>query len=138
MGTASYDAEIRHDGRLHQFTIPQLQLPICQACGEKVFTEMVDDQIGAALRAHLHLLTPEEMRAGLESLNLTPAQAAERLGIAEETLSLWLADTQIQSRAMDNLLRVYFAFPEVQGALRGASQDPHLGTTKQEQELALR
>ena len=51
MGTACYDAEVRHDGRLHKFTIPQLHLPICRACGEKVFTEKVDDQIGAALRA---------------------------------------------------------------------------------------
>src|SRR5258708_7102473 len=81
MGTASYDAEVKHDGRLHSFMTPQLHLPICQACGEQVFTEKVNDQIGAALRAHLHLLTPDEMRAGLERLNLTQKEAAERLGI---------------------------------------------------------
>lgn len=119
MGTARYDAEIRHDGRLHSFTIPHLHLPICQACGEKVFTEMVDDQIGAALRSHLHLLTPAEMRAGLERLKLTQKEAAERLGIAEATLSRWLTDTQIQSRALDNLLRLFFEFPVVREALRG-------------------
>ncbi|MBI3468595.1 MAG: transposase [Planctomycetes bacterium] len=44
-------------------------------------------------------------------------EAARQLGIAEATLSRWLNETQIQSRAMDNLLRVFFAFPEVRRAL---------------------
>lgn len=128
MGTVSYDAEIRHDGRVYSFTIPELNLPVCKACGEKVFTEKVDDQISRALRLHLHLLSPEEMRAGLDRLKLTQKDAAERLGIAEATLSRWLTDTQIQSRALDNLLRVFFAFPEVREALHGEDTDPKLCT----------
>lgn len=59
--TIPYNAEIRHDGRTHQFMVPNLQIPVCQACGEKVFTEQVDEQINAALRSHLRLLTPEEI-----------------------------------------------------------------------------
>ncbi len=35
----------------------------------------------------------------------------------------------IQPRAMDNLLRVYFAVPEARAVLRGPEQDPELGTT---------
>ena len=128
MTTLSYDAEFRHDGRLHIFTVPKLRIPVCEACGEKVFTEEVDDQITDALRYHLHLLTPEEIRAGLERLNMTQKEAAERLGIAEATLSRWLTDTQIQSRALDNLLRVFFACPEVRAVLQGTRQDPQLGT----------
>ncbi len=119
MGVARYDAEIQHDGRIHSFTIPELHLPICRACGEKVFTEKMDGQIGAALRAHLHLLSPKEIRAGLERLNMTQEEAADRLGIAEATLSHWLTDTQLQSRALDNLLRVFFAIPEVRAVLHG-------------------
>jgi putative zinc finger/helix-turn-helix YgiT family protein len=127
MTTLSYDAEIRHDGRLHTFTIPRLQIPVCEACGEKVFTEKVDDQINAALRLHLQLLTPDEMRRALDRLNMSQKEAAERLGIAEATLSRWLTETQIQSRAMDNLLRIFFAFPQVRTALNGEGQDPQLG-----------
>ncbi len=59
---------------------------------------------------------------------LNQQQLAERLGVAPETISRWLNGALIQSRAMDNLLRVYFAFPQVQAALCGASQDPELGT----------
>jgi DNA-binding transcriptional regulator YiaG len=104
-----------------------LDIPVCQACGEKVFTEKVDDQINAALRSHLHLLTPEEMRAGLERISMTQKETADRLGIAEATLSRWLNETQIQCRAMDNLLRRFFAFPEVRTALNKDAQDPQLG-----------
>ena len=60
---------------------------------------------------------------------MTQKKAAERLGIAEATLSRWLNETQIQSRAMDNLLRVFFAFPQVRSALSGEGQDPQLGAT---------
>lgn len=123
----SYDAEVRHDGRTYTFTVPHLNIPVCQACGGKVLTEKVDDQINAALRSHLQLLTPEEMRAALQRVNMTQKEAADRLGIAEATLSRWLNETQIQSRAMDNLLRVFFAFPQVRTALNGEAQDAELG-----------
>jgi DNA-binding transcriptional regulator YiaG len=112
---------------LHEFQIPKLKIPICRVCGEKVFTEKVDDQINAGLRSHLRLLTPDEMRAALERVSMTQRNAAESLGIAEETLSRWLNETQIQSRAMDNLLRVFFAFPVVRNALSGESRNPRLG-----------
>ena len=129
MSSTSYDAEVRHDGILYAFKIPNLEIPICRACGEKVFTEKVDDQINAGLRSHLRLLTPEEMRAALERVTMTQRNAAECLGIAEATLSRWLNETQIQSRAMDNLLRVFFAFPGVRSALARESKSPQLGTS---------
>jgi hypothetical protein len=47
--TIEYLAEIRHDGRLHKFTILNLELLVCQSCGEKVFTEKVDTQENDAL-----------------------------------------------------------------------------------------
>lgn len=137
MGTASYDPEILHEERMVKFTIPQLHLPICQACGEKVFTEKVSDQIRAAFRAHLHLLTPAEIRAGLGRLNMTPKEAAERLGIEEDTLLAWLDDRQIQSRALDNLMRVFFASPEVREMLRGTNTIEPGNPAEEEEKSAL-
>ncbi len=52
---------------------------------------------------------------------------AERLGIAEATLSRWLNETQIQTRALDNLFRVFLSFPQVRTALNPESQDATLG-----------
>jgi len=87
-----------------------------------VITEKVDAQIQAALRSHLQLLAPPEIREALARVGMTQKEAAQRLGIAEATLSRWLNETQIQSRAMDNLLRVFFAFPRVRKALNGELQ----------------
>jgi DNA-binding transcriptional regulator YiaG len=104
-----------------------LEIPVCQACGAKVFTEQVDEQVNAALRLQLHLLTPEQIRQAVDRLEMTQKEVADRLGIAEATLSRWLNETQIQSRAMDNLMRVFFAFPSVRKALCQSSSETSLG-----------
>jgi hypothetical protein len=53
MATIDYAAEVQHDGRLHAFVIPSLRIPVCQACGARVFTQDVDQQVNDALRSHL-------------------------------------------------------------------------------------
>lgn len=123
-GTIDYNAEVRHDGRLHRFVVARLDLPLCRACGEKVFTEAADRQINVSLRSHLKLLTPEQIRGAIARLGYSQKDVAQRLGIAEATLSRWLNETQIQSRALDNLLRLFFAYPQVQEALAGELPDP--------------
>lgn len=132
--TLNHDAEVRYDGRLCTVSVPRLEIPVCRACGAKVFTEKVDQQINAALRSQLHLLGPEEIRQALDRVGMSPREAAQRLGIEEATLSCWLNDTQIQSRAMDNFLRVFFDMPAVRAALLGRAHvaEPsvasHVGT----------
>jgi len=59
------------------------------------------------------------MQASLARLGMSQKEAAGQLGIAEETLSRWLNESQIQSRAIDNLLRLFFTFPVVREALSG-------------------
>jgi transcriptional regulator with XRE-family HTH domain len=93
-----------------------------------VFTEDVDRQINDALRIHLKLLAPKQIREAIDRIGLTQKELALRLGIAEETLSRWLTESQIQSRAMDNLLRAYFAFPQIRQVFTGETQDARLGT----------
>ncbi len=124
----AYTADIKHDGTLHAVEIPALEVPRCQACGELVFSTDVDEQINTALRAKLRLLTPGQIRSGRKELDADQKQLAERLGVAKETISRWETGALIQSRAMDNLLRVFFALPEVRDVLIGQDQDPLLGT----------
>lgn len=128
MATLNYDAKVKYDGRLCEFPVAGLMLPVCGACGERVFTDKVDEQINAALRSHLHLLSPEEIRAALNRLVMTQKAVANCLGIAEATLSRWLNECQIQSRAMDKLMRVFFAFQNVRTVLASEMPDPSLGT----------
>jgi putative zinc finger/helix-turn-helix YgiT family protein len=112
-----YPMEVSYDGRLVSFIARGIEIPICRHCGEKLITGDVDRQINQAMHEHLRLLTPREIREGIEKLGLSQKEVAERLGIAEATLSRWLTETVIQSRAMDNYLRVFFKFPEVRTAL---------------------
>jgi putative zinc finger/helix-turn-helix YgiT family protein len=120
-----------HDGRLYAVEVPQLTVPHCGHCGELVFNEDAEAQVRRVLRTQLHLLTPEEIHAARTALKLTPKDLAYRLGVSEAAISRWETETQIQSRAMDNLLRVFFALPEVRSVLLGANQDPHLGSAAQ-------
>jgi putative zinc finger/helix-turn-helix YgiT family protein len=117
--TMPYDAEVRHDGRLHVFRITNLHVDRCGACGEILFTNATDEQISGALREHLRLLSPEEIRERLEALGMTQKEFAERIGVAPESVSRWLTGRQIQSRAMDNLIRLFFRFDNVRSALSG-------------------
>ena len=122
-----YTAKVKQDGVVHELYLPGIQVPRCSTCGELSITTAVDELVNDALRSKLRLLTPSQMRKGIEQLGLKQQELASRLGVAAETISRWVTGAVIQSRAMDNLLRVYFAFPEVREVLRGASQDPHLG-----------
>ena len=125
--TIVYDAEVKHDGRLYALHVPRLQVNKCGACGEVLFGNVADDQISQALREHLALLSPEQIRDSLSTLGLRQKDLAERIGVAAETISRWMSGTQIQSRAMDNLMRLFFAFDTVRAALPATHPDKNLG-----------
>jgi putative zinc finger/helix-turn-helix YgiT family protein len=122
-----YTAKIKQDGVIHEINLLQVEVPRCQTCGQLIITTAVDELVNDALRSKLHLLTPAQIRQGIETLGLKQQEMAERLGVAAETISRWVTGALIQSRAMDNLLRAYFAVPELRNVLRGKDQDPNLG-----------
>jgi putative zinc finger/helix-turn-helix YgiT family protein len=112
-----YTARIKHDGRLHDVEVPALRCTRCESCGELVLGADSDEQIIRALRDKLRLLQPDEIRSQRESLGLTQTKLAERLGVAQETISRWESGLVIQSRANDNLMRLYFTQSDVRDAL---------------------
>jgi len=61
--TIPYTTEVTHEGRLIEIKLPVLEIPRCLSCGELVFTNHVDEQIGEALRTHLQMLTPAQVKA---------------------------------------------------------------------------
>ena len=48
--TMAYNAEVKHDGKLHRFSIAKLTIDKCRDCGETFFTNTTDEQISAGLR----------------------------------------------------------------------------------------
>jgi putative zinc finger/helix-turn-helix YgiT family protein len=125
--TIAYDAEVKHDGRLYAFRIPALQVNKCAACGEVLFSNVTDDQISQALREHLALLSPRQIREALRALGFKQKDLGDRIGVAPETISRWMSGTHIQSRAMDNLMRLFFAFDNVRSALSASVPGSNLG-----------
>ena len=121
--TIAHDAEVKHDGRLYSFQIPKLQVKKCGACGEVFFDAATDDQISQALREHLNLLSPQQIRQRLQALGLMQKEFGERIGVAPETVSRWLSGSHIQSRAMDNLMRLFLDNDSVRRFLRAPAPD---------------
>ena len=55
-----YPAEVKRNGELYKFTVVDLELPACQACGELVFTREADDQIQECLETLLNTTLPNK------------------------------------------------------------------------------
>jgi hypothetical protein len=125
------DIQKNHDGRVYDLHIADLPAVQCSACGEVYFSSESDERISAALREHLGLLTPEQLRTNLAALHLTQKEAADRIGVAPETMSRWLSGAMIQSRAMDNLLRGFFGCSELRGHLSAAIIDRSFGVIQE-------
>ena len=107
-----YRADVEHDGRSYPLTIPDLPVLTCSACGNRALDRDSSDRVSKALRTVVGLLLPEAIRSYRMNLLLTQKLLAEHLGIAESTLSRWETGAQIQQRAFDKLLRLYFDVPE--------------------------
>ena len=115
---SDYTATHKHDGRVYTTHIPDLALPTCRKCGAKTFSAGDDDRIFAELRAQIGLLTPPEILRSRGEFDLTQQELADQIGVAKETISRWETGAVIQSRAMDNLLRVFFGSAEARRLLR--------------------
>jgi putative zinc finger/helix-turn-helix YgiT family protein len=113
-----YTTTVKHDGRPYSIHIPDLAIPTCRNCGDQLFTAESDDRIIAALRAQIGLLTPQEVLTQRSGLDLTQQEMAEQIGVAKETISRWETGALIQSRAMDNLMRLFFGSEDVRRLLR--------------------
>jgi putative zinc finger/helix-turn-helix YgiT family protein len=113
-----YTAKVKHDGVIYELPLPKTEVPRCQTCGNLVVTTEVDERVNDALRSRLRLLPPREIRRKMEALGLNQQQFAELMGVAKETISRWVTGALIQSRAMDNLLRLCFESEDARRLLR--------------------
>ena len=112
-----YNAEVKHDGKLHSFFIPELHIDKCTNCGQEYFSSETDGQISKELRAHLCFLQPDEIRAKLNALGINQSDFAKRIGVAKESVSRWMTGAVIQNRAMDNLMRLFLGLESVRNVL---------------------
>jgi DNA-binding transcriptional regulator YiaG len=126
--TIPYRSQVRYEGRLYDVDTPQFVVPRCRECGESYFDNYAEEQVSRAAREQLHLLQPEQVRANRLALGLSVPELASRLGVTANDLSDWEEGLLLPPRAVDNLMRTYFAFPDVRAALRGLDQNPAFGS----------
>jgi len=112
-----YETAVDHDGRSYPLVLSNLDVFQCENCDAIVLDDDADDRISEALRNAAGLLQPEEIVANRKRLGFTQKQLASHLRIAESTLSRWETGGQIQQRAMDGLLRVFFGSVEARAIL---------------------
>jgi uncharacterized OB-fold protein len=53
--TISHTCEVKHDGRLHTVSVPELSVLKCADCGHVLYSNDADEQIEAALWGELGL-----------------------------------------------------------------------------------
>lgn len=104
--------ELQHDGVPYAVTVPSLDIGRCTACAEQTFSYDSTGRIEDALRVAAGILMPHDIVAARLRLALTPEQLAGQLGVHEAVYARWESGGQLQSRAFDKLLRLYFADPD--------------------------
>lgn len=115
----TYNTELEHDGRKYPIALTDFVVLKCQddGCGAIVLDDDASERLDVALRAEAGLLTPSQIRQGREALGFNQKEAAHYLRISVSTLSRWETGAQIQQRAMDGLLRVFFQSAEARRIL---------------------
>jgi putative zinc finger/helix-turn-helix YgiT family protein len=113
-----YTRTVKHDGLPYTVHVPDLEIPTCRNCGERVFTAETEDRVIAALRKQAGLLTPPVMQQWRSQLQLSQEEVGEQLGVTKEMIFRWETGAMIQSRAMDKQLRLFFGSEEVRRLLR--------------------
>ena len=125
----AHRVKMRYEGSPQDVLVENMPEWHCAACGASVTDGQSDDALQNALRVHIGLLSPQQIKAGLRELRISQDKFAERLGCAAESVSRWLNGAVLQSRAYDRLMRIYFHFPEVRGLLENFTPDSHFGET---------
>jgi putative zinc finger/helix-turn-helix YgiT family protein len=118
-----YTTVIEHDGRKYTVSLNDFHILQCQKCGSIVLNDATNEALSDALRAEAGLLGPKEILAHRGKLGYTQKQLAALLRISDSTLSRWETGAQIQQRAMDALMRVFFSSSEARAILSGSSSE---------------
>jgi len=112
-----YATTMHHDLHEYKVKIDGLKTPKCVNCGQVMLDAEAMDILHAAFIRQINLLTPEQIREHRLKANMTQQELAAALGVSEATVDRWERGGQIQTRSLDNLLRLFFGLPQVREIL---------------------
>jgi putative zinc finger/helix-turn-helix YgiT family protein len=96
---------------MYHIKIDRLKTPKCKRCGQVAPDSEANEQITRAFLKNAKLLTPEQIQSNREALGLTQEDLASALGVADAAVARWEDGIQIQTRSLDNMLRLFFGLP---------------------------
>lgn len=105
-----------------RISVPQIAHLRCPGCGEQVLdatsARRLREGALAGYRRRHRLLTAEQIRAIRDKRGLTQSELAGLLRLGPNTLSRWESGANVQSAAMDVLLRMLRDLPNALPYLR--------------------
>ena len=112
-----YTTQRHHDGREYTVKVDGLKTPKCEKCGQVAPDGEALEAITRAFVRQINLLTPEQIRDHRLRSNYTQQELAAALGVSHAAVARWEDGGQIQTRSLDNLLRLFVGLAQVREIL---------------------
>jgi putative zinc finger/helix-turn-helix YgiT family protein len=107
------DRDTNPDAREFQIDIEDAEWDECGACGERILSEELQKAIEKWQYTREGLLTPEDIRKIRLRRKLTQKQISDIIGVGEKTYTRWENGLSMQTKAMDNLIRIFGMSPKL-------------------------
>jgi DNA-binding XRE family transcriptional regulator len=112
-----YSTTEHHDGHAYTVKIDGLKTPKCIKCGRVAPDSEAMDVIFEVFMRQINLLMPEQIQEHRLKAKLTEQELATALGVQEVVVKELESGLQIQSRSLDNLMRLFFGLAQVREIL---------------------
>ena len=107
------DRDANPDAREFQIDIGNSEWDECEACGERLLSEKIDEALEKWQYTREGLLTPGKIRNIRLRHKLTQKQISKILGVGEKSYTRWENGLSMQTKAMDNLIRIFDMSPKL-------------------------
>ncbi len=120
-----YTTQMPHDRCEYTVRVSGLRAARCTNCGKVKLDVEALDAVDAAFRCQLNLLTPEQIHEQRLKTKLTSSDLASALGVEDFVVQQLEPGDQIQSRTLDNLMRLLFGLAQPQDLLARQPASAH-------------
>ena len=107
------DHETNPSAREFHIDIKNAEWDECEICGEQLLSKELDEALGRWQYTREGLLTPEEIKRVRLRHKLSQKRISEILGVGEKSYTRWENGLSMQTKAMDNLIRIFDMSPKL-------------------------
>ena len=112
-----YSTTMHYERQAYTVKVDGLKTPKCAKCGRVAPGSEAMEILDDVFLRQLNLLSPEQVQQHRLNANLTQQELAAALGVEEFIVKNLESGLQMQSRIMDNLMRLFFGLAQVREIL---------------------